>query len=510
MNPTERLDAHTPTTPRRSRQRSWRTLAIVAVASLALAACGNSSDDTSDEPDATQPATSEAIDAETETTANSSVVADTVNPDESSPTSAAPTTEPADDESDLGEFQPISGVPGVTDDEIQFGVMATGPSNPIGLCILECYSSGVQAYFDYRNALGGVHGRQLTITHTLDDEVGAGQVKMLELIGSDDVFGIFYSPLILGPGIPETADAGVPVFSTVQSGPAAAGLDNVYQPGVPYCPDCVRKAVVHTAVLAGATRIAVIGLGASQASKDCVALTADTFRLWGPDLGMEVVYTNDTLPFGLPNGVAPEVTAMDEAGVDYIHTCMDQNGVLTLEQELQRQGLAEVTVVLPQGYTDAEWLANNANLLEGDVFGSVFFRPFEADLDGTLVDEMIAAFEAGGVYVNDLAVQGWINADMAVTGILEAGPQFDRAGMIAGLNGLTDYDAGGVLPSLDMTKQHLALTGATAATDGPAVECIAPVFVRDGQFTLVNDPATPFFAYDRTTSEWTEPEPSSC
>ncbi len=240
MNPTERLDAHTPHT-RRSRQRSWRTLAIVAVASLAFAACGNSSDDTSDEPDATQPATSEAIDAETETTANSSVVADTVNPDESSPTSAAPTTEPTDDESDLDEFQPISGVPGVTDDEIQFGVMATGPSNPIGLCILECYSSGVQAYFDYRNALGGVHGRQLTITHTLDDEVGAGQVKMLELIGSDDVFGIFYSPLILGPGIPETADAGVPVFSTVQSGPAAAGLDNVYQPGVPYCPDCSAR-----------------------------------------------------------------------------------------------------------------------------------------------------------------------------------------------------------------------------------------------------------------------------
>ncbi len=86
-------------------------------------------------------------------------------------------------------------------------------------------------------------------------------------------------------------------------------------------------------MLAELTKIAVIGLGASQASKDCVALTADTFRLWGPDLGMEVVYTNDTLPFGLPNGVAPEVTAMDEAGVDYIHTCMDQNGVLTLEQE---------------------------------------------------------------------------------------------------------------------------------------------------------------------------------
>jgi hypothetical protein len=93
----------------------------------------------------------------------------------------------ASDGPELGEFAPIAGVPGVTDEAIQFAVLGTGPSNPAGYCLLECYLGGVQAYFDYRNSLGGVHGRQLEITHEVDDELANTQVKLLELIGSDDV-----------------------------------------------------------------------------------------------------------------------------------------------------------------------------------------------------------------------------------------------------------------------------------------------------------------------------------
>ena len=60
-----------------------------------------------------------------------------------------------------GEFQPIEGVPGVTDETISYGVVGTGLSNPLGYCLLECYVDGIEAYFEYRNELGGVHGREL-------------------------------------------------------------------------------------------------------------------------------------------------------------------------------------------------------------------------------------------------------------------------------------------------------------------------------------------------------------
>ncbi len=106
---------------------------------------------------------------------------------------------------------------------------------------------------------------------------------------------------------------------------------------------------------------------------------------------------------------------MKEAGVDFITLCIDQNGALTLEQELNRQGMAEIPVLLPQGYGDTEFVEANAELLEGDVL-SLFSRPFEANQEGTLVPEMIEWIDAGGYKMNDQAIQGWINADMAVVG----------------------------------------------------------------------------------------------
>ena len=116
----------------------------------------------------------------------------------------------------------------------------------------------------------------------------------------------------------------------------------------------------------------------SQASKDCVNRTETDFLTFGPGVGIEFGYKNDDLAFGFPNGLGPEVTAMKEAGVDFISTCIDLNSVLVLEQELERQGMSDVVVALPQGYADAEFISTNAALFEGDIMG-VPYRPFEAD-----------------------------------------------------------------------------------------------------------------------------------
>ena len=349
----------------RNRRRVGHVTALIVVVGLALAACSNSSDDSSAESSAATTATTDSVEPESSEAAG----ADTVPVDTEATTDTAEpsaTSEPVADEGpDLGEFAPISGVPGVTDEAIQYAVLGTGPSNPAGYCLLECYLGGVQAYFDYRNSLGGVHGRQLEISHEVDDELGNTEVKLLELIGSDDVFGTFFAPLI--PSGHEDANAArMPIYTLVQGGPEGAGFDNVYLPAI-FCADCLRKSVVHQAELLGATKVASLGLGVSQASKDCVAATQKAFDQWGPDVGIEFVYANDTLPFGLTNGLAPEVTAMNEAGVDFITLCIDQNGALTLEQELDRQGMADIPVLLPQGYGDTEFVEANAELLEGDV-----------------------------------------------------------------------------------------------------------------------------------------------
>ena len=77
------------------------------------------------------------------------------------------------------------------------------------------------------------------------------------------------------------------------------------------------------------------------------------------------MYFNDELAFGLPNGVGPEVTAMKKAGVDFVATCIDLNGMKTLAQELDRQDMDDVVLFHPNTY-DQAFVAEAGDLFEGD------------------------------------------------------------------------------------------------------------------------------------------------
>ncbi len=277
------------------------------------------------------------------------------------------------------------------------------------------------------------------------------------------------------------------------------GIESSFIPAGTQCVDCPSPMAVYGATAAGATKVASIGFGVSQASKDCVGRAESEFIEWGPANGIEFVYKNDDLPFGLPNGLGPEVTAMKDAGVDYVTTCVDQNSALALAQELERQGMSDVVVALPQGYGDAAFFADNAALLEGDSI-SIPYRPIEADQGDSIIPTMLEWFETSGITVNDYAIQGWMGADLAVTGLLAAGPQFDQASVVAATNEITDYDAGGLVPPVDWTTAHTARTA-----DEPATMCAAFLRVVGGVLEMSTDPAEPFTCFDLPMAEWTAP-----
>ena len=461
------------TTPHRTLALRWRLLAVLSACGLLVAACGNSGDDDGG---------TSASDSTTTTASDSS-----------STTAAGGQS----GELDTGEFQSLSGVPGVTDDEISFAVMGTGPSNPLGYCLLECFQAGVQAYFDYRNENGGVHGRDLKIGRVADDETGNTQVTLLDLADDDSIFGIFSAPLLYS-GFSDIGKTDVPMWTTFPASPDADGLKNIYVPGGTICVNCISPTTVKSAELAGATKVAALGFGVSQVSKDCATRVKDEIDKYGPALGVEFVYLNNELPFGFPNGVGPEVTAMKDAGVDFIATCIDQTSALTLEQELQRQGMDNVIVALPQGYGDDQFLSTNADVLEGDIL-SVAYRPVQADVpENSGMAAMIEYLKKAG-QVNDYAIQGWMSADLAVTGLLAAGPDFSRTAVIDATNQITDYTAGGLLPGVDWTKAHDA-----PKPDEPRQTCTSFLRVRSGQLELVGDPAEPFFCWDLPMEEYTQ------
>jgi ABC-type branched-subunit amino acid transport system substrate-binding protein len=403
-----------------------------------------------------------------------------------------------------GTFEAISGVPGVSDDAIAFAGLGTAPAtDPLGGCNYECYIAGVKAYFAFRNSEGGVNGRKLEVGEVVDDQLGNNQVKSLELIQGGKAFGVFEYPTIAS-GFADLAKAGVPLYTVVQFAPESANQESTFVPTGAGCLSCTSPFYGYAAQLVGAKKVASLGYGVSPASKQCVKAQNDSIEKYSSDDGVTVAYSNDDLQFGLPNGIAPEVTKMKQQGVQLIMTCLDQRAVSTIEQELQRQG-SDAKVLMPRAVGDPTLLqGSSADLFEGDV-SFVLNRPYEDDGPGTAMPDFLKWIAKGDIKGSDLnldtAIQGWISADMAYQGILAAGPKFDRAKVIAATNGIEDYTADGLLSPLDFGRQHIPPTEADPATHGPDPACMIFAQVKDGKWTILGDQAKPWSCWSSTKAD---------
>lgn len=449
-----------------------RLVAACAALALLAAACGNSSGDaTADD----SPTTAQDTDG--------------------APASLS--------EQDRDEFVAISGVPGVTDDEIAYSVIGTKTGNPLGICILDCYADGVRAYFAFRNDQGGIYGRDLVVSDVIDDELAQNQQRSLDVASSDDSFGVFQATL-LASGWGALDDAGVPTYTWGIHPTEAADRAAVFPSTVIRCADCTRPVVPWVAKQEGATKAASIGYGASENAKTCTKMVADSFRRYEEDSGVELAYENDDLAYGLPNGIGAEVTAMKQAGVDFISTCIDLNGMKTLAAELDRQGLDDVTLFHPNSY-DRAFVSESGDLFEGDVV-TVQFRPFEANPGDSTMEDYLSWMEEIGREPSELSMVGWINASTAFDGLLAAGPDFDRAKVMAATNSLEDYTVGGLVHAVDMGDIHTPYTMADPLPDVP--ECSALVRVEDGEFVPYGDPDEPWVCWDSWDTDELEPTPT--
>ena len=452
--------------------RKSRRAAIVVVALLVVvvAGCGNSGDDDDAASTTAPPATGDAAAGDT----------------------AA---------GDRDTFVSISGVPGVTDEEIAFSVIGTRSNNLLGTCILDCYLDGIEAYFAYRNDEGGIHGRQLVLGEELDDELTNNQARAAEVISANDTFGNFNATLFAS-GWGDLDTAGVPTYVWGINAVEANGRPNIFGSIAVICGTCTGRTVPHIAQVAGATRVASLGYNTTENSQQCTQANADSIEKYSAETGQEVAYVNDDLEFGLTNGIAPEVTAMKDAGVDFIATCMDLNGMQTLATELGRQGMEDVVLYHPNTYNQA-FVTEAGDIFEGD-YVAVQFRPFEADPGDSELEHFLEWMDNTGSDVTELAMVGWINATLAYEGLLAAGPEFSRESVLAATNAMTAFDAGRLINPIDWTRQHDAPTEGDTTNDY-AQECSSVVQVVDGAFVTVAEPATPWLCWPSDDDALTEP-----
>ena len=187
---------------------------------------------------------------------------------------------------------------------------------------------------------------------------------------------------------------------------------------------------------------------------------------------------------------------MKSAGVDFIATCLDLNGVKTLEQEMARQGMGDVPVLHANTY-DVDYISSAGDLFEGDFVG-VGFRPFEADAGNSQIGKYHEWMEKTGAKETELAMNGWMNADLAYQGIKAAGPSFTRASVIEATNKLTAWSAGGLTTPIDWSRQHQFPTEGDQATNGYKDYCRSFVRVKSQKFELVGEKDKPFVCLDAT------------
>lgn len=387
---------------------------------------------------------------------------------------------------------------GVSDTEIKFTSIATISNNPLGTDIGNAFNAGIEAYFQFRNDGGGIYGRQLVLANKRDDQVGLNQREAQAMAAEDDSIGAFVATLIFN-GADVLNDERVPTFgwnihTQFADRPALFGHLGAL------CFGCAGKYVPYLAQQIGATKVAVMGYSVEQSAK-CVEGMKKTFETFGDEAGAELVFADNTLGFGLPGGVAPQVSEMKELGVDFITTCMDLNGMKTLGEELDKQGMGDVVMHHPNTYNHS-FVRENADLFEGDIVVPQFV-PFEYESGGELREKFFEYTDEATR--GELTMIGWISADIAYTSLVKAGPQFDREKMIAALNATTDFSADGLIVPIDWTTQH----------DDPAAnpdriganECFSPVRVADGELVpFIATDETPWVCFDRSSSAIGEPE----
>ena len=395
--------------------------------------------------------------------------------------------------------------PGVKANEIDFSALGTNSNNPLGTCVLSCYLDGVNAYFAWRNSQGGIYGRKLVVpkADVYDDQLMKNQAEALQIISANDTFATF-SAAELATGWPSLSKAGIPVYQWAIHPETASGLMNSFGHLPVVCITCTSRWTAYLAEVAHVTKVAALGYSIEQDSKDCADGAKATYEKYGSDVGgAKVVYLNDGLGFGLPNGIGPEVSAMKAAGVQMIIGCLDLNAMKTIAQELHRQGMSNVVLVHPNTY-DQAFVKAAGDLFDGDLVVAEF-RPFEADPGDSTLATYKEWMAKTGKTLSEIAMVGWINADEAYQGIKAAGPNFTRQSVVDATNKMTNYTASGLIAPIDWSRQHVAPTEADPATHGSKYDCAALVKVVNSAFEVVADKATPWLCWPGDTRDWSEP-----
>jgi len=395
---------------------------------------------------------------------------------------------------DLSKFVAGRG-PGVDDNKKEIRVAAiTTQSNPIGGKYVQ-FNDGLQAYFDKINAAGGIYGRKLVIVKKRDDTVGLQNNQQVQAsLADDNAFATFVATLQF-TGADLLAKAKQPTFiwninpemATPKGGPSH---ENIFGSLGALCLTCTAKFLPWLVTQLGFTKVGILAYSKSTSASSglCAEGMKASYQKFTPNV--KIAFFDDSLPFAAD--ITTDVTRMNEAGVQFISTCMDTNEVTKLAKEMKKQGLNAVQT-LPNGY-DHDAIAQSGGVFDGSYIEPQYV-PSESQPQSPATKEYLDYTSKHNIKRVELTEVGWIMGAMFVDGLKLAGPEFTKQKVIDALNTQKAESPGGLIVPIDWTIQHIDPTG------NPAVQgkyrCSSVLKITNNKFVPVfQEPGKPWTCFD--------------
>jgi branched-chain amino acid transport system substrate-binding protein len=347
-----------------------------------------------------------------------------------------------------------TGTPGVTSSQIIVGGLATESGALAEAFGTEQY--GVQAYFDYINAHGGVFGRKIDFAYNLDDAGSTTDdtTQARNLVEQDHVFAV------VGVGTPFFASAsyfaavGTPVFGYVvtQDWNNRPNLFGAYGSYLDYNSSQPIEAWVAKEL--HAKSVAVIAYNIAASSEDACAAVIQGLK----NQGIHVGFSDLAFPYG--GNPTADVLKMKAANVDLYISCIEGQDNLAFAKTMTEYGLGSAKKLWLNGY-DRSYLQQ----APADMVGTIYLDqhvPFEAatQFPGKYpaMEQYLATmrkYEPGYVY-DDLSFQGYLNAVQFVQGLEEVAAAhlpLTQANLINTINKETAF-TGGLTTPVNWTNAH--------------------------------------------------------
>ncbi len=338
---------------------------------------------------------------------------------------------------------------GVTPNSVTIGVIAslTGPAGPEYANV----AKGVQARFAAQNAQGGVGGRKLEPLVKDDQTSPAGVTAASQLLAGQSFAVIGLSPVLFA-GARTLQQEGVPVVGAGTDGPewAQQPYTNMFDWVRAYAsvtggnPLPVQYTYGAQFVKdQGGTNVASFGYGISPSSSQA----AKGFVKAADAVGIKVGLLDTSIPFGSVNA-GPIALQMKQANVDAAWLSMDNNTNFAIATAARQTGVNLKVAVSATGYGQSLLDDPSAVAAAQAGYFLTLCAPVKTHSAATqTMQKTLATYESfTGVPGFDWCV-GYVSADLTIKGLQLAGQNPTRASFINGLHGVTNYDAGGLLPN---------------------------------------------------------------